>query len=68
MSLGIQTTRLYNLVPNRFKLLSNKRSAHHIHFDKIMHDIFQVFSKVKKMRFCRYMQGKESLLSGRFFQ
>ena len=29
------------------KCCPTKRSAHHIHFDKIMHDIFLVFSEVK---------------------
>ena len=47
-------------------VVQQKRSAHHIHFDKTMHDIFKVFYKVK-MRVCHYMQGKESLLYSRFF-
>ena len=33
-------TCLYNLVPNRIKYCPTKRSAHHIHFDKTMHDMF----------------------------
>ena len=42
-------------------------SAHHKHFDTTMHDIFLGFSELK-MHFGHYMQGKESLLSERFFQ
>ena len=50
MPIGIPITCLYNFVPNRIKMLSNKRSAHHIHFDKTMHDIFLGISEVKKCK------------------
>ena len=66
--IGIPTTCLYNLVPNRMNMLSNKRSAHHIQFDKTMHGILSAVLKFKKTPFCRYMQGKESFLFGRFFK
>ena len=39
MPIGIPTNCLYNLVPNRIKYCPTKRSEHHIHFDKTMHDI-----------------------------
>ena len=51
---GIPTTCLYSLVPNRIKkCCPTKRSAHHIHFNMTMHDIFLGFSD---MHFCHYMQ------------
>ena len=43
--IGIPITCQNNLVPNRIKMLSTKKSAHHIHFDKTMRDIFQAFPK-----------------------
>ena len=46
MPTGIPTTCLYSLVPNRIKC-PTKTSAHHIHFDKTIHDIFLGFSEVK---------------------
>ena len=45
MQIGIPTTCLYNLVPNRIKMLSNKNvSASHT-FDKNKHDIFRLLSE-----------------------
>ena len=41
---------LYNIVPNRIEILSNKNSVHHIHFDKTMHGMFQLFG-CANMRF-----------------
>ena len=46
MPIGIPTTCKYNFVPKRIKCCLTKRSAHHIHFDITMHDIFR-FSEVK---------------------
>ena len=37
--------RLNNLVPNYIKGCPTKRSAHHIHIDKTMHDLLAVPSK-----------------------
>ena len=47
MPIEIPTTCLYNLEPYRIKWCPTKRSAHHIHFDKTVHDIFLVCSEVK---------------------
>ena len=65
---GIPNPHLYSLVPNQIKMLSNKKVnvSHTFWHDHAWY--FLGFSEVKKMHFYHYMQGKESLLSGRFFQ
>ena len=47
MHIVVLATYLYNLVPNKVKILSTKRLAHDIHFDKTMPGYFQFFLEVK---------------------
>ena len=47
MQMGIPTACLYNLVSMEKKSCPTKGSAHHIHFDKTMHDIFRFIQSQK---------------------
>ena len=57
-------TGLYNIVSNFIKMLFNKKvsTSHTLYILKHHAYYISVCSEVK-MRFCQYMQGKESTLS-----
>ena len=56
------------LVPNRIKnIVQQKRSAHHIHFDKTMHDIFSCSEVTCKVRRAFSLEGSFDKINKFFF-